>query len=285
MNEIRENSIFSVLNKEGYDLIVYQCGMEKCNPSHSFGPAVRDHFLIHFIMEGQGTFYIDGKSYRLGKNEGFLICPDIVTYYEADRDDPWVYSWVGFRGLKAETYLEMANLNRENPVFKCQEGSLLQNTLENMRKARSLKYGRELRLQGLLGIFLSELIELAEKNDIHGANQIEMYIKKVIQYIETNYSRDITIDDISRHIGLNRNYFSSLFKEKMKLPPQQYLISYRINKACELMSNTGLSISDISRSVGYNDPLGFSKIFKKFKGCSPRDYRDRNIKYTKKTAE
>lgn len=285
MKEIRQNSIFSVLNKEGYDLIVYQCGMEKCKPSHSYGPAVRDHFLIHFISEGQGTFYIDGKSYRLGKNEGFLICPGIVTYYEADIDNPWVYSWVGFKGLKAENYLEMANLNRENPIFKHKEGYTLQFCLENMGKASSLRFGRELRLQGLLGIFLSELIELAERNDIHGLNQAEAYIKKAVQFIEANYSRDITIDNISKYVGLNRNYFSSLFKEKIKISPQQYLINYRINKACELMTNEALSISDISRSVGYNDPLGFSKIFKRVKGCSPRDYRDSNIKLDLKTTE
>jgi AraC-like DNA-binding protein len=171
----------------------------------------------------------------------------------------------------------MADLSRENPVFKLKEGNVLNSCLEDMRKASSLKYGRELRLQGLLGIFLSELIELAEKNDIHGLNQAEAYIKRAVQFIEANYSRDITIDDISKYVGLNRNYFSSLFKSKIKISPQQYLINYRINKACELMHNEALSISDISRSVGYNDPLGFSKVFKRVKSSSPRDYRDTGI--------
>lgn len=279
MMENIQNSTFSIVNKDGHDLIVYQCGMEKCKPSHSYGPAVRDHFLIHFILDGAGTFYADGKSYKLNRNEGFLICPDIVTYYEANRDNPWVYSWVGFRGLKAETYLKMADLSRENPIFKYEKSLLLQSCLEDMRKASSLKYGRELRLQGLLGIFLSELVELAEKSDSDGTTQAETYIKKVLQFIDTNYSRDISMDDISKHIGLNRSYFSSLFKEKMKLSPQQYLINYRINKACELMNNNSLSISDISRSVGYNDPLGFSKIFKKLKGCSPREFRNDRLNH------
>jgi AraC-like DNA-binding protein len=273
MKNILQNANFSVVNKEGYDLIVYQCGMQKCKPSHSYGPAVRDHFLIHFILEGQGTFYVDGKSYSLSKNEGFLICPDVVTYYEADKDNPWIYSWVGFKGIKAEAYLRMAMLDRARPVFQNKDSSIMKKCLEDMRKAAGLKYGSDLRLQGLLGIFLSELIEIAENSDAQGSNYKEIYIKKTLQFIETNYSREIRIADIAKYVGLNKNYFSSFFKESLKISPQEYLIRYRINKACELMRNEALSISDVSRSVGYNDPLGFSKIFRKVQGCSPRQYR------------
>lgn len=64
----------------------------------------------------------------------------------------------------------------------------------------------------------------------------------------------------------------------MGVTPQQYVINFRINKACELMSNHTLTISDISRSVGYYDTLGFSKIFKKETGVSPRKYRE-NLKF------
>jgi len=75
-------------------------------------------------------------------------------------------------------------------------------------------------------------------------------------------------------VGLNKNYFSTFFRENIGVTPQQYTIKYRINKACELMSNQGLTIGDISRSVGYDDTLGFSKIFKKEKGISPAKYRE-----------
>lgn len=269
----QEVAHFSTLNKECLDVIVYQCGMEKCKSSHSFGPAVRDHFLIHFVLEGCGTFYVDGKSYRLNKNEGFLICPDIITYYEADRENPWTYTWVGFKGIKAEGYLKLANLDKDNPIFEYKHGDFIGKCFENMIKSVNLKYGRDLRLQGLLNIFLSELIEKAENHTINGDSYKDIYIKKTLQYIEANFSRDISIAEIADNIGLNKNYFSNFFKENVGVSPMEYLIKYRINKACELMKNEQLSISDIARSVGYNDPLGFSKIFKKIKGVSPKIYR------------
>lgn len=277
MREDMQMTCLPIVNRDGFDLLVYQCGMEKCKPSHSYGPAVRDHFLIHFILKGSGTFYVNEKSYKIKENQGFLICPDVVTYYKADNEEPWVYTWIGFRGIKAENYLKLANLNQENPIFECIEGEFVKRCFEDMIKATELKYGRELRLQSLLGIFLSQLIEEAGKHIVLSSNYKELYIKKSLQFVETNYSRKLTISEMAKSVGLNKNYFSAFFKENMGVTPQQYIIKFRINKACELMENRGLTISDISRSVGYDDTLGFSKIFKKEKGVSPKNYREKII--------
>lgn len=273
MNVDKEVTYLPIVNREGFDLVVYQCGMEKCKSAHSWGPAVRDHFLIHYILKGSGTFYVDGKTYKIKANEGFLICPDTISSYIADKKEPWVYAWVGFKGIKAESYLTLANLSEKNPVFKCSNGDFVKRCFEDMRKATELNYGKEFRLQGLLTVFLSELIEAQGENIIINSNYKEMYLKKSLQFIEANYHRKITISEIAENIGLNKNYFSTFFRENMVVTPQEYLVNFRINKACELMGNKALTISDIARSVGYDDPLGFSKIFKKVKGVSPRSYR------------
>jgi YesN/AraC family two-component response regulator len=69
----------------------------------------------------------------------------------------------------------------------------------------------------------------------------------------------------------------AIFKEYFNTSPQNYLINFRINKACNLMKNPNLSIGEISRSVGYDDPFLFSKMFKKIKGIPPRIYRKNNM--------
>ena len=278
MKEDMQITYLPTVNRDGFDLVVYQCGMEKCKPSYSYGPAVRDHYLIHFIIRGSGIFYVNGKSYEIKANQGFLICPNVVTYYEADNEEPWEYTWVGFKGIKAENYLKLANLNQENPIFECANGGFVKKCFEDMIKATELKFGREFRLQGLLGVFLSELIEEAGKSVVISSNYKELYIKKSLQFVEANYSRKLYISEMAKSVGLNKNYFSAFFKENIGVTPQQYIIKFRINKACELMSNSGLTISDISRSVGYDDTLGFSKVFKKEKGMSPKSYRE-NLHY------
>ena len=258
--------------EEGMDLIVYHYGMENCKPSHSYGPALRDHFLLHYIISGSGTFEFDGQSYTLHENQGFLICPDIITYYEASIKDPWIYTWIGFRGIKAETFLKNIKLDRNNPIFNC-KGDIVKKCFEKIRDSSNYKFGYELRLQGYLSILLSELTEQSGTSIAKGDGQKKSYIKKSIQFIETNYSRSISIESLANYIGLNKNYFSTIFSEILGIPPQEYLIKYRVNKACQLLINKDLTVGEISRSVGYGDPLVFSKTFKHIKGVSPKAYR------------
>ncbi len=256
------------------DLSMYHCGTEECAPCHSFGPWVRDHFLIHYILKGKGIFQVGDKTYSLQKGQGFLICPGAVTYYEADSQDPWHYIWVGFNGLKAESYLTQARLNQENPIFSGGEDDFIRVCCWDILEARHLNKAREVRMLGYLYLFLSHLIELRkEMTSLRPIeNRKEEYIRRSIEYIEKNYSRKLTIQDLAKQVLLDRSYLCSLFKEVLQRSPQAFLIDYRIAKACELMENTSLSIGDIARSVGYEDPLLFSKMFRKIKKMTPSEY-------------
>lgn len=257
------------------DLNMYQCGMQECNPGHFYGPAVREHYLIHYIFSGKGRFCIGDRTYHLHRNQGFLICPDLVTYYQADMEDPWSYSWVGFHGVKAGAYLMSAGLTTENPIFTCEDDDYIGNCFSQMIAAKNLQKGREIRLLGLLYLFLSQLIELNGKESFSdpAGNRKEAYLRQAIDYIVMNYSRKLSIGEMSRHIGLDRSYMGSVFRELLDTSPREFLMNYRIDKACELMKNESLSIGDISRSVGYDDPLLFSKIFRKLKHKPPREFR------------
>jgi AraC-like DNA-binding protein len=262
------------------DLNMYRCGMEDCKPDHSWGPAIRDHYIIHYILEGRGIFQVNGVTFHLEEHDGFLICPDTIVYYRADQENPWSYAWAGFNGLKAEAYLKQAGLSSDKPVFSRYNDKFLIKCFNRMIDTKSLDRGREVRLLGLLYQLLSQLIELAPFDKSAGKNEDrkESYVKKAVEFIGMNYSRKITVAEIAQHVGLDRSYFYSIFRSYLNISPQEFLIGFRLDKSCELMKNTSLSIGDISRSVGYQDPLLFSKVFKKNKGLPPRDYRKIMIK-------
>ncbi len=261
------------------DLTMYLCGTQKCDPLHYYGPAIRDHYLIHYIYSGKGIFKIDDKKYTLTQGQGFLICPNVVSFYQADEYDPWHYSWVGFNGIKAKRYLDQANLSLENPIFNYLKDDHLKKCLDEMVAAKNTKAGRDMIYLSLLYRFLYKLVETAYSPETisRNVNKKEEYYYKAVEFISMNYSSKITIADLASYIGIDRSYLYLIFKEQIDLSPQEFLISYRMNKACELMSNHELSIGDISRSVGYEDQLNFSRIFKQIKGSSPKEYRNKLV--------
>ena len=102
-------------SEELLDLRLYQYGWEQCAPLHSFGPFVRNHYLVHYIISGRGTLdsSVSGKTartYHLEAGQGFLIWPGQINTYSADQDEPWRYVWLEFDGLRAAGYLEAAGL-------------------------------------------------------------------------------------------------------------------------------------------------------------------------------
>ncbi|HAX72454.1 MAG TPA: AraC family transcriptional regulator [Firmicutes bacterium] len=261
-------------NKQNLDLFLCYCGSEACLPGQGFGPAVRFQYLLHFILDGEGTYEANGNVYHLKKNQGFLITPDTVTYYEADKQNPWHYIWIGFNGVKAATYLEQANLNEDQLVFQFEDGSDIQDYVFKMLELNSSSISNELERQGLLYLFMSKLTSQQNNQQSHtGYKATESYLEKAIAFIQNNYTNTIKITDVANYIGVNRSYLTHLFKQKLDMSPQEFLVSYRIDKACHLLQYTNLAISDISRSVGYSDPLAFSRIFKKVKSVSPKHFR------------
>jgi YesN/AraC family two-component response regulator len=143
-----------------------------------------------------------------------------------------------------------------------------------MKTKDSLK-SKEIKLLSFLLKLFSFFIDNApDTNTVIEESTIKAsYIQIAIDYIQFNYNKKIKITDIADHIGIDSKYLCSLFKSTLAVSPYQYLLNIRFNKASELLKNENFSIADISRSVGYEDPLLFSKMFKKIKGMSPSEYR------------
>lgn len=98
-------------------------------------------------------------------------------------------------------------------------------------------------------------------------------IKKAIRYISQNFSRSLTLDEVAEHVHLNSAYFSTLFKQSTGSSFKEYLNMVRIEESKRLLANTDYSIIDISLATGFEDQSYFSKVFKKYTGLTPKQYR------------
>ena len=97
-------------NSKFQDLYLCFCGVSECEPCHSFGPAVRPSYILHYVLSGKGIYQVGGRKYKIRKGQGFLIEPEAVTFYQADEQDPWTYLWVGFAGTHAERCVRIWDL-------------------------------------------------------------------------------------------------------------------------------------------------------------------------------
>ena len=135
-----------------------------------------------------------------------------------------------------------------------------------------------MRLIGLGMLLMDEIVETSSTRVVQERKKLrDFYMKEALNFIEGNYQRDISIEEIADRSGLNRSYFSRLFKEMFGESPQSFLIKYRMNKASELLKHSKISIADVGQRVGYENQLHFSRAFRNVFGISPRKYRDRNM--------
>ena len=279
---------FSIFPNENFlDLRLYQYGWEQCAPLHSFGPFVRNHFLLHYVISGKGFLDAntsDGVTHRydLEADQGFLICPGQVNTYCADKDHPWKYVWLEFDGLRVTEYLTYAGLDAAHPIYIPQtpaQGKAVRDTMlyiANHSKASTLH------LIGHHFLFLDGLVQSSSTRRTASGGQLrDFYIQEAITYMEQNYQRDLTVEELADVCKLNRSYFSKLFRESMGCPPQEFLIRMRLSKATELMKTSRASIGDIAQLCGYPNQLHFSRAFRKRYGVSPRAWRAENQIHTK----
>lgn len=271
-----EKMFIDSLSREGenLDLSIYYCGKEHCKPGHYYGPLARDHYILHYINAGKGILKINKKTYHLEKNQGFVIPPNSLAFYEADLKEPWSYYWIGFHGQRTDFYLNQAGLSLEKPVFLYEMDNQIEISLEHMfsldqKKNRPFK---------LLSLFYQTLDCISSTSDSivefeQGKSNKEIYIEKAFEYIKKTYDRKTNIAQMANYIGVDIRYLSRIFKSHFGITPEKYTLDFKIYKACDMMFDKSLSISDISRSVGYEDPLLFSRNFKKAKGICPEKYR------------
>lgn len=239
-------------NRDYTDLCPVEFGHEDCKPCHSFGPCIRKHYLIHYVVRGNGTFENEKGVYNVGGKQAFLIRPGEKCKYIASSDNPWSYIWIGFTGTLAVKFDECPD------VFS-PDGTLF----NEMKGVKNMNAGSEAFLTGMLFKLYADLFYSDTAPD---------YVSRVVGYIDTNYMNDIHISDIADNLNLNRKYLARIFKEKMGTTMQDFLIEKRLAEAKKLLLR-GYGVKEAAGMTGYADSFAFSKMFKKHFGASPGKVR------------
>ena len=271
MNQNYKNS-YKVTEKELVSLSVYNVGFQKCDPLYQWGPGIRDHYLIHYIISGKGYYKLHGQLFTLRAGDAFLVYPNTEVLYYADEGDPWEYAWVGFTGSDASMILKATDFSSEAPViYQTSLGDAIHRQILHIYDARGTEFEHAVQMTGRLYTMLALFMHASTKQEIQ--NTANSYVQKGVEYISSNYSYNITIEDIADYVGLSRSHLFRSFEAVLGQSPKEFLTDFRMKQACYLLEHTDLSITAVANSVGFDNGLYFSKTFHKLKGMSPKEYR------------
>lgn len=251
------------------------CGFSKTLPYHSFGPAIRQDYVLHVVMEGKGTYHVKEQQYHLKKGDLFLIRPGDSTFYLADGDDPWMYCWLSFNGPLAKKIIQRS-LFKEDQYTMVSSGTsaYIDIILECMHHSQE-DIVNELELTALTYRFLSLLLKDGGKVGLGEQKVYSSLVIETVKYIEGHYSHHLTVEEIAQQLSINRSHLSRVFKNQLGTSIKEYLIGVRINRAAFLLSLTNDSVESIAYQVGFNSLVVFSRMFKKTTGETATSYRKR----------
>ncbi|MBW5447927.1 helix-turn-helix domain-containing protein [Cohnella sp. CFH 77786] len=263
---------------EAGQLTVLFAGESQTKPGHRVGPKVADYFLLHHVTSGCGIFRLEDFEARLGAGDTFLIPPNQLASYVSDEEDPWQYRWVAFTGASAAAMVESAGLGSGRPVVSTgASGEPAERCRTIYETFLARNRSASLEAAGHLLLLLASLQERTEEEvpaPLRPSSHSEELVGQIIDYLSAQYAEPVTIEGMAEALGYNRAYLSRLFKARTGLSPATFLTRHRVDRGRRLLrERPELTIEQVASSVGFQDPLYFSKQFKRWHGQSPTDYR------------
>ncbi len=255
---------YMIINQSFNDINPLVAGWQACSSGYSFGPASRTYHLLHYVLSGKGSFTNSTGKHTVDSGQIFIINPFEITSYSADEKNPWTYCWVGFI-----CNIDMPEILK-NPVIDARNCEHIFISIKNME---NVEHGRELLICSKIYELFSILIKHGKENSNSKNHSLE-YVLKAKNYIDTKYADEISIEQLSGYLGIERSYFSHIFKKYVGVSPQKYLVDLRLTKAAELISSYHYTVSEAALSTGYSDIVNFSRMFKRRFGVCPSMYYD-----------
>lgn len=251
------------------ELRVCYCEEEKnLRPGASFGPVVRDVFIVECCLSGYGTVSVNGTVFPVTPRSVYVLFPGDTVVHTADEKDPRKGVWCSLDGMDLKRHFHAAGINSENPFAPEGLFDELYEQVNNMTKVwRSETAGASLLLSSYAYGLLGTLLSATPRREAE-----EEWLNRVLGLMRTRYPEDVSVSMLSKEIGMDRAYFSTLFREKTGISPHRYLTELRLHRAAFLLEDLSLSVSQVAQAVGL-DPKNFSRLFKKEMGKSPLQYR------------
>jgi len=230
-------------------------------------PRISSVYVVHYVTEGRATVQCESIRREVSRGDIFFVFPSVPYVIEGDEDFQYLY--ISFIGIRANMLAERLGINRKNFVFEnfCELDSIWQEGIKASNGLIDL-YGES--------VLMYTLVKIGERTSVSAEQKTDETASRFLlvkKYIDDNFSDcDFSLERLSTEFSYNKKYISNAFKKHFKVGIVEYVNIMRINHACVLIEQKYTSVSDIAFLCGYDDPMYFSRVFKKRMGMSPREY-------------
>jgi AraC-like DNA-binding protein len=272
---------------KSWGLYLTCAGSAKVEPKADYPPAghptgyhfswengrILQEYQINYITEGEGIMETRAGSYAIREGSVILLRPGLWHRYRPLRHTGWMEHYIGFVGDIADRIIKSSEVFAETPVLHVGfQEILIHNFHDIFNLIKSEKPGYHQICSGLVIHILGQIVSI-KKSENFNQSYIENAIQKACLIIRDNPSRNLNVEYLAKEINMNYSLFRKVFKKYTGLSPMQYHTSLRMKQAIYLLTNSDLSVKEISFNLGFCSVFYFSKLFKEKTGKTPSYYR------------
>jgi len=230
----------------------------------------RIDYQIIYVLKGNCIVNIGEGQICLSVGDVLLFKPKEKQSYTLLRESEML--WVHFTGAGCENLLKECNI-QSGRAYKTGDVNHIPDIFEKIIGERILKYPLSgLKCNSLLIMLLVTISRIANTQGMEN-EKIDNRIIKVLEKMHKDCSKDIDLDKYAEMCHLSKDRFLHVFKDFTGVSPHKYQTELRMEKARDLLRHSSLNVSEVSQLVGYSDICYFSRLFKKYVGCSPKNFR------------
>lgn len=236
-------------------------------------PGGRPEYILIVCLDGAGSVRLRSTTWKLRQGHGIMLPPRVPHHYEADAAEPWSVFWFHFKGRRAEDCARALGCSLSHPRFWIQGVDSLIEAFEDCYRYVLGGYS-DADLIGLTTSFLRVIGLCRALQRSHSVRRRlgEERVIQSVRFMRKNVHRPINLDEIAREAGVSIPHFSAIFRRQMRCSPMKFLNRLRMQEACERLVTTNLGVAEIAYSLGFEDPLYFSRCFHERIGVPPSEY-------------
>lgn len=258
----------------------YHSGKAKCEKDWSWRPQALIDYDLWYVAAGKGEVWLNDKHYSISAGSCFLLRPGDRVAADQDPDHRLTVYFIHFQlnqaKLDIETAVEQAPLRFFPSSFVIPDTVWIETLLNRLlvlddaapNEVEQIEFASILR--AALCVLLKSYEESQQQTSKHHA-----IIRRLIRFIKENPSSLLTYEQLANYAGLSSRYLNILFKKQTGVSVKTFMARTRIERACHLLAECSMNVTQIADTLGYSDIYFFSKQFKQFVGESPLRYRSR----------